>query len=368
MHYALINGVFFLDKTLISRLSNNPVLIYRFIKYVFPKVRRELNHWRSMAAVSPDPILALGACESIRTKSFHCQGGSIYALYPGVDMAKTVEFIVAYQTISDYLDNLVDSLEVQDEMAFAQLHLAMRDALCPEYGTTDYYLYFPYREDGGYLDKLVKSCQVNISSLPSYELIKPDILWLANLYAHLQTYKHLALDKRESKMLTWINSFRTSYPLISEWEFAAATGSTLGIFCLYALAYNPALSQEQVKTHKEVYFPWIAGLHILLDYFIDLAEDKETGQLNFVQYYDCSQKTRDRLEMFSKQAWAGADKLDYPNFHKLVLQGLLAMYLSDPKSSDLEIQSTTKQVLQEGGIGVRLLHGVCRKLRKHGII
>ncbi len=369
MHCALVEGGGFLNKTIISRPSNNPVLIYRFIKYVFPKVKRELNRWRSMAAVCPDPLLALAACESIRTKSFHCQGGSIYALYPGVNMATAVEFIVAYQTISDYLDNLVDSLEVQNEMAFAQLHLAMRDALCPQYGTTDYYLYFPYHEDGGYLEKLVKSCQANITSLPSYELIKTDILWLANLYSHLQTYKHLAVDKREGKILTWINTHRSSYPQILEWEFAAATGSTLGIFCLYALAYNPALSQEKVKAHKEVYFPWITGLHILLDYFIDLAEDKQTGQLNFVQYYGCSQKISDRLELFWKHAWAGAtDELDYPNFHKVVLQGLLAMYLSDPKSSELEIKSTTKQLLQEGGIGVRLLHVVCSNLRRRGII
>lgn len=344
------------------------MLIYKFIKQIFPKVKRELERWRALAAACPEPLLAAAACESIRTKSFHCQGGSIYALYPGVNTEKAVEFIVAYQTMSDYLDNLVDSLEVQDEMAFAQLHLAMRDALYPEYGTTDYYLYFPYREDGGYLDKLVKSCQANISSLPAYELIKTDLLWLANLYAQLQTYKHLAWDKREGKMLTWINTHRLADPQISEWEFAAATGSTLGIFCLYALAYKPALSQEQVKAHKEVYFPWIAGLHILLDYLIDLAEDKETGQLNFVEYYASSQKIRDRLELFWEQAWAGADELDYPNFHKLVLQGLLALYLSDPKSSELEIQSTTKHLLRKGGTGVRLLHGVCSILRRRGII
>ncbi|MHB8125808.1 MAG: tetraprenyl-beta-curcumene synthase family protein [Desulfitobacteriaceae bacterium] len=331
-------------------------------------VKNELNRWRSMAAVCPDPFLAVEACDSIRTKSFHCQGGAIYALYPGVNMVKTVEFIVAYQTISDYLDNLVDRLEVQDEKAFAQLHLAMRDALSPEYGTTDYYLYFPYRNDGGYLDKLVKSCQKNISSLPSYELIKTEILRFANLYTHLQTYKHLALEQREDIMLAWINSQLPVYPQITEWEFAAATGSTLGIFCLYAIAFNPELCQEQVKVHQEIYFPWITGLHILLDYFIDLAEDKETGQLNFVQYYNSHLEIRERLETFWNYAWEGSNKLVYPTFHKTVLQGLLAMYLSDPKSSAMDIQSITKHLLSRGGTGVGILHWICKNLRRRGII
>ena len=357
-----------MGKATISRPSNNPVLIYRFIKFIFPMVKKELNQWRSLAEQCTDPLLAVQACESIKTKTFHCQGGAIYALYPGVNTEKAVAFIVAYQTISDYLDNLVDSLEVKDEKAFAQLHLAMRDALDPGYGTTDYYQYFPYKNDGGYLHKLVKSCQANISALPSYELIRTNILWLANLYAHLQTYKHLEQDIREDKMLTWINSYSSSYPEISEWEFAAATGSTLGIFCLYALAYNPLLSDTLVSIHQKVYFPWITGLHILLDYFIDLNEDKETEQLNFVQYYGTSLKTNDRLKTFWNSAWFEASQLDYPNFHKVVLQGLLAMYLSDPKSSALEIQTITKQLLHKGGTGVRLLDWVCRKLRRHSII
>jgi len=356
------------DKFSIAQPRSNPVLIFQFVTTVFPIVQRELKRWNILAEACPDQLLGIQARESIKTKSFHCQGGAIYALYPGVITEKTVGFIVAYQTISDYLDNLVDSLEVKDEKAFAQLHLAMRDALDPGYGTTDYYLHFPYKNDGGYLQKLVINCQANISSLPSYELIKTDILWLANHYAHLQTFKHLGLDIREDRMLTWINSNRASYSQISEWEFAAATGSTLGIFCLYALAYNPLLSHEKVKFHKEVYFPWITGLHILLDYFIDLNEDKESEQLNFVQFYHSSFKTRDRLETFWNYACEGADHLDYPNFHKAVLQGLLAMYLSDPKSSALKIQTITKQLLHKGGTGVSLLHWVCRNLRKRDII
>lgn len=357
-----------MNKIMISRASNIPVLIYRFIKTVFPMVEKELDYWRTRAGLCPDSMLALAARESMGSKKFHCQGGSIYALYPGADIRKTVEFIVAYQTISDYLDNLVDSLEIQDQQAFAQLHLAMRDALDPELGTADYYLYFPYQNDGGYLAELVTTCQKNISGLPAYGLIKTGVLRFADLYAHLQTYKHLALDQREDMMLAWIKPELQAFPQITEWEFAAAAGSTLGIYCMYAIASDPELSPEEVKAHQEAYFPWITGLHILLDYLIDLAEDNNTGQLNFVRYYENRAQARERLEKIWNCAWERSDQLSYSYFHKAVLQGLLAMYLSDPKSSDPEIESVTKPLLSQGGRGAGLLQWICRNLRKSGVI
>ncbi|MDD2234452.1 MAG: tetraprenyl-beta-curcumene synthase family protein [Desulfitobacteriaceae bacterium] len=353
---------------MISRPSKIPVLIYRFVKTVFPLVETELDYWRSRAGLCPDSLLAKAAIASIRDKKFHCQGGSIYALYPGADIKQTVEFIVAYQTISDYLDNLVDSLEITDQQAFAQLHLAMRDALDPEYGTSDYYLYFPYQNDGGYLAKLVTTCQENISYLSGYELIKTGILRFAGLYADLQTYKHLALEQREDLMLAWIKPELKAFSRISEWEFAAATGSTLGIFCLYAIASNPKLSREEVKAHQEVYFPWINGLHILLDYLIDLAEDRETGQLNFIRYYGSLDKAGDCLARIWNFAWEAAGQLAFSNFHKAILQGLLALYLSDPKCLDPEIQPLSKLLISRGGTGARLLQWICRDLRKSGVI
>jgi len=84
------------------------ILITRFVKNIFPQVNQALEHWRKLAAEIPDPVLRKQALSSIRAKRFHCQGGSIYALYPGVNQEVMVGFIVAFQTISDYLDNLCD--------------------------------------------------------------------------------------------------------------------------------------------------------------------------------------------------------------------------------------------------------------------
>ncbi|MGD0205948.1 MAG: DUF2600 family protein, partial [Dehalococcoidia bacterium] len=81
------------------------------------------------------------------------------------------------------------------------------------------------------------------------------------------------------------------------------------------------------------YFPWISGLHILLDYFIDQAEDEAGGDLNFVSYYPDAGRCRERLLLFLKQALDRAAALPAPLFHTTVVRGLPAFYLSDPKVS-----------------------------------
>lgn len=355
-------------KATVVKPMNRVRLIYQFISIVFPIVKQELNGWRRIAERCPDPRLRQQAIESIQAKAFHCQGGSIYALYPGVNRAEAVRFVIAYQTMSDYLDNLVDSLEVQDELAFSQLHLAMQEALNPNATRSDYYLYYPYREDGGYLEQLVTTCQESLKKLPSYNIVQEEALKLAELYSYLQTYKHLAAEERETKMLNWINPYLADYQDITAWEFAAATGSTLGIFCLFAIAFDPQLTKNQGQKIRQTYFPWICGIHILLDYFIDLREDRETKQLNFVAYYENPEQISVRLRLFLRNSLEQASELVYPNFHRAVVQGLLAMYLSDEKSVDRDIRPITKKLLGVSGLSIRLLYWVCCQLRKMKVL
>ncbi|MDF2635044.1 MAG: hypothetical protein K0R78_1918, partial [Pelosinus sp.] len=296
-------------------------LIITFVKKVFPLIDLELHHWSTHGVTHACPELKEQALSSIKDKKFHCQGGSIYSLYPGVHRNDFTSLIVALQTISDYLDNLCDNAGVIDEKAFRQLHQAMTDALDPNVLPQDYYAFYPYKQDGDYLRKLVITCQQQVKKLPSYELVKPEIQKLACLYSDLQTYKHLDPNVREEKMLTWIDQHLENYPLITHWEFAAATGSTLGMFMLCAAASDKRLTPQIAASISSAYFPWISGLHILLDYFIDASEDQERGDLNFVAYYEDSAQLLSRLSLFTKQAFLQASTLPHPAFHKIVVQG-----------------------------------------------
>ncbi|MBC8014172.1 MAG: DUF2600 family protein, partial [Sporomusaceae bacterium] len=227
---------------IVQNAVSNFTLITKFIRTVFPRVNQQLNYWADYAEANCCPELKEQALLSIKYKKFHCQGGSIYSLYHGVHTADFITLVVALQTISDYLDNLCDRAGIADEQAFRQLHLAMTDALDPKAAPQNYYAFYPFKNDGGYLTALVTTCQQQIQKLPSYQLVQSETLRLAQLYSELQIYKHLDLSIREHKMVTWIDRHRNHYPQITGWEFAAATGSTLGMFMLCAAASDKTLT------------------------------------------------------------------------------------------------------------------------------
>ncbi|MDI6601991.1 MAG: tetraprenyl-beta-curcumene synthase family protein [Thermoanaerobacteraceae bacterium] len=351
-------------------LSNNiiyeSIKIYKFIFRIFPMVDDELKFYINIAENMPDEVLSKQALNSIYTKKFHCQGGSIYSLYPGTDMAKMVHFIVAYQTISDYLDNLCDRAGVYDEMAFKNLHLAMRDALLPDDSYNDYYKYYPYKSDDKYLIRLVNECKKVISCLPSYDVIRDKIIYFSELYSDLQVYKHLSPDIRERKMKEWFSQYTVNYPGISGWEFAAASGSTLGVFVLVAAAFKDELTKREAEKIFNAYLPWICGLHILLDYYVDLFDDIKSHDLNFISYYRDVKESEERLKYFYANSVNYAKTLKYFYFHQMVIDGLLALYLSDPKADIDRHAESTEDIMKFTGRYARDLYHLCKTLRKKG--
>ena len=343
-------------------------LLPKFIHKVFPMVEQELSSWQRYAEENGMRELAEQALASIHSKKFHCQGGSVYSLYKGVPTRDFVRLIVALQTISDYLDNLCDRAGFADEAAFRQLHLAITDALDPTTPLNHYYINYPFKDDGGYLTKLVNTCRNEIAKLPAYHLVKAELLRQAVLYSELQTYKHLDLAIREKKMLDWIHCHLPKYQGIKPWEFAAATGSTLGMFMLCAAAYNPKLTKDQADQIACAYFPWVNGLHILLDYFIDRDEDRLSGDLNFVAYYSNHQETLNRLTYFCKESCRQMSSLPEPAFGLTVVHGLLAMYLSDPKTDAPAERMIRDDLLASAGLYPRFMYGLCRLLRRKNIL
>lgn len=339
-------------------------MISAFLQRILPQVDSELAHWHTYAETHMHGELKKQALNSIRDKKFHCQGGNFYSLYPGVNESDFVRFVVALQTISDYLDNLCDRAGIFDAKAFSQLHLAMEDALNPKSQLRDYYAFYPHQDDGGYLASLVKTCRQVLAPLPSYSIVQTNLLHLAGLYSELQTYKHISPEIRESAMLQWLETRHNPIESgLTHWEFAAATGSTLGMFMLAASAYQPKLSHQQAAELYNAYFPWISGLHILLDYFIDQKEDKAGGDLNFIFYYQTTAKITTRLRLFYRNAYQKASLTPHPYFAKTIVQGLLALYLSDPKIKtpvDKEIRS---DLLDEAGGYTRWIYRLCRLLR-----
>ncbi|HAG12189.1 MAG TPA: hypothetical protein DCK76_12685 [Desulfotomaculum sp.] len=109
-------------------------------------------------------------------------------------------------------------------------------------------------------------------------------------------------------------------------------------------------------------------LNILLDYFIDQQEDIAGGDLNFASYYSCPSQTVQRLEYIIEKSLSEAGGLSDPLFHLLVVRGLLAMYLSDPKVKAQNFLAAAEILLRSAGNGCIYLHRFCSSFRRAGLI
>lgn len=323
------------------------ILMLRIYRDVLPKVRKYLELWKQEAEQIPDLELRQQALLSIKSKTFHCEGGSIYGLLAKENIEPTIRFIVAYQTISDYLDNLCDRSTSLDPEDFRSLHQACSDALKPNAECVDYYQFHPEKNDGGYLIKLVKTCQNILINLPSYAIIAPCLHELADYYCDLQVHKHVKIQERIPRLKAWFEKHRYQIPEMKWYEFSACTGSTLGIFCLIAYGWDRNLSKELAIKVKNSYFPWVQGLHILLDYFIDQEEDRIGGDLNFCTYYNSQQEIIERFVYFLKKADQAVSQLPDRHFHRMINRALLGVYLADKKVNEqIDVRKTAKQILR----------------------
>jgi len=321
---------------------------------VRPQVHENLQRWIGLARKIPDPELQKQALASIDGKAFHCEGGGIYGLLAGDRYREVIRFIVAYQTISDYLDNLCDRSTSQDPDDFRILHTSMHHALTPGSKLSDYYRCRDERDDGGYLAALVMTCQEILARLPAHDLIAPQLHELADYYCALQVYKHVRKEERVPLMQAWFEKQKKTLPPMAWYEFAACSGSTIGIFCLVAHACHQDCSALLVRNIKDAYFPWVQGLHILLDYLIDQDEDRRGGDLNFCSYYSDHRETVARLSHFFKQANLSIAALPHARFHCLINQGMLGIYCADKKVyRQKEVRMAARElVFLGGGVGV----------------
>lgn len=325
--------------------------MYKVYKNVIPIVHHYLKGWKEKALTIPDDELRKQALASIQTKTFHCEGGSIYGLLAGKRMDDAIRFIVAYQTISDYLDNLCDRSTSLDPRDFRALHEAMQDALTPNGGTRDYYRYRKEKDDGGYLKALVVTCQQCIATFSDYKFVQEANLQLSSIYCDLQVHKHVKQEEREQRLIHWFEQHKDQIPPMTWYEFSACSGSTLGIFCLTSYAASDRhLTESFVDKVRKSYFPWVQGLHILMDYFIDQEEDRQEGDLNFCFYYENEEMMLERLEYFYQRANESIQQLPDRRFHQLINNGLLAIYLADDKvKNDPSLRKKVNRIIRYGG-------------------
>ncbi|NPC93815.1 tetraprenyl-beta-curcumene synthase family protein [Bacillus sp. WMMC1349] len=325
-------------------------LMARVYKDVFPLVHQELDKWRTKAESIENPELKSQALASLKNKAFHCEGGGIMALLSGQQIEQSIRFIIAYQTISDYLDNLCDRSTSLDPEDFSMLHQSMKDALTVGAELKNYYQFREDQNDQGYLHELVKTCQAVLAKTENYHVMKDYLHELCSYYCDLQVHKHVIEHERVPRLEAWFNNYKSALPKMEWYEFSACAGSTLGIFCLVSYSVRSDFTEGMAKKIRDSYFPYVQGLHILLDYLIDQEEDLLGGDLNFCTYYSSHTEMMERLKYFIEMADEHLRGIPHENFHRLINRGLLGVYLSDDKvASQKEMGRLAKKLIKASG-------------------
>jgi tetraprenyl-beta-curcumene synthase len=302
----------------------------RFLVHVVPLARNALQRLEHLADRIPDRELRKQARFGLHAKAYHVAGACILAtLLPSGAREHYVEIVAPLEAIYDFLDGLCDRHPLTTPQAFRQLHLALADALDPSRPLHEYYLYGPPGDDGDYLATLVRRVRRALVRLGDYELLMPYFAEAAQLYTDVQTFAHLPAGEREPACIEWHAREGAPFHDLSWWEFGAAAGSQ---FQVYGPLYAAFCSDfERVDATYRAYFPAFSALHVLLDSFIDQQEDRDHGELNWIDCYGSFETFLRRAHELSQRARSKFAQLSMPRTHTFALRIMSLFYLTHPK-------------------------------------
>jgi tetraprenyl-beta-curcumene synthase len=312
-----------------------------------PLASAELSRLRKRAMAIEQSIARRQALASLRDKAFHVHGACLAAVFLPADLAaRYVRLVATFETAVDYLDNLSDRAGKDDEADLRALHESLADAVTPAAAPRAYFRERAY-DDGGYLEELVRAAQRCFAGLPSFCAVASDIAQLTQRYCELQALKHLPAGRRE---LRCSQAFGGLHSGLRWWEAAAACGSTMPTFALVRAALRPNLTAAQSAALRDAYFPYFSGLHILLDYFIDQAEDNAHGELNFVACYPSRDAAAHGIASIAQHALRRIERLPEAEQHTFVLRAMCAFYCTRPKVARQALSGTAQAIMRAVGM------------------
>ena len=317
---------------------------------VFPRARAELGEWRHRAEQIPDRVLREAALDALLTKRDALEGAVSFAVFASPRVRpNVVRAIVAFELAFDYLDNIVE-LPNEDPITNGRtLNQALHVAVSPGMNSPDYYRYYPRREDAGYLDELVHTCQTAVGSLPSFAAIaEPVHRALARIVIY-QSLNHDELDRSHKAFEEWAQSHAVPGAKLRWWEIGAAAGSQLSVLTLIAAAGDPAMRPARAAALERSYFPWVGALSTLLDGVIDRRRDSAEGQRNLIENYTSPEETAKRLRMIAVGAMDALSKLPDADNHVLILAAMAAFFHSTPQAASPDVGLATHAVLDAMG-------------------
>ncbi|MGA7704602.1 MAG: DUF2600 family protein, partial [Solirubrobacteraceae bacterium] len=221
-------------------------------------------------------------------------------------------------------------------------------AVDPGVEALDWYEHHPQSADGGYLDRLLGECREAFRGLPGYAIAAPAARAAAERIVAFQSLNLSETQGDHAALEQWARAATPEGAGLQWWETAAAAGSSLGVHALIAAAAEKGLNAHEAKLLEQAYFPWIGGLHSLLDNLIDKREDEAAGHRSLVEYYG-PERAAERMRWMAEQAAALAGALPHSRRHTVVLAGMIGNYLATPEAHSAELAPVSQAVLATTG-------------------
>jgi tetraprenyl-beta-curcumene synthase len=326
-------------------------------------VSREMSAWRIRALMIPDAAIREDALNSIELKRENADGAALFSILPARRNLSLLRLLVAYQIIWDFLDSVSERGACEGTKNGRQLHKALVEALDPASPISDYYRFHPWRDDGGYLRKLVETCRANCAALPSYGRLRPLVVREARR-AQVQALNHDADPaERDEALRRWAEREFAGEQRLSWFELSSAASASLAVHAFLALAARPACTDAEVKQACDAYFPWISGTATMLDSYVDQVEDELAGNHRYVEHYGNRALASERLRALVGRSVVEARRLRDGHRHAVIASCMVAMYLSKDSARTPDMRASTASFVDAGGSLTRLLLPVLRLWR-----
>jgi hypothetical protein len=276
-----------------------------YVSMVLPQVRRELRKW---GPLPPEKVKNAEAVAVFATLS------------PRSRRAAALRAILALQVAIDLRD-------VQEENAASS--------------TAD---------DTALLERLEASWRREVAALPAYEAVEGFLTQAIARCEEGQRRTHAAAACAVESLQAWSLQLgaQSEYRW---WEVAAGASSSVAAHALIAAAADPDTTAAQAAAIDAAYNPPIGALTVLLDDLVDLEQDREAGEHNYVGYYAGSAEASERLAWIAERSRRLIESLPRTRRHEAILAGVAAFYLSSPETAP----PIRERLLPALGPGARIL-------------
>ncbi len=293
---------------------------------------------------------------------------SILSLYPQGDPTNSLRFIVPFTIITNYLMELIKREGPKDAVSLNQLFNSIMDAVDISHTSENYYLYHPYLNDNGYLQALVEECRRQVIKNKNFALVASSIKKYSKLYSELQFFKFIKEPYRKEMIHTWSKKYNIEGADLLSFEYFAATDSIIGIVALFTCSLSDEITSDEINKVCNTYFPWICGLHKLLENYLNVQEDIINTNYNLINYYKNLKICEERISFFAQKSLELCKTLKYPDFHRGVIEYFLWLYLSDPRALAGINKLASSNIIKDVDLKGKLNYNLCKLLRRTGKI